>query len=130
MPYKKIVLSLVFVWFLAGGVGHFVATDFFLKIIPPNWPLRIQAVYVSGLFELMGALGLLHPRSRRAAGIGLFLLTMAVTPANIYMWLHPELFPKIPELLLALRLPLQVVLLAGIWWATQTAADGHSRVKI
>ncbi|MBC7623375.1 MAG: hypothetical protein H7232_08320 [Aeromicrobium sp.] len=35
------------------------------------------------------------------------------------MWRHPELFPDIPEMLLALRLVLQVILLWLIWWATR-----------
>lgn len=121
MPYKKIALVIVFTWFALGGIGHFVAPDSFLKSIPPDLPLRIQAVYISGFFELVGAAGLLHWRSRRAAGIGLFMLTIAVTPANVYMWLHPQLFPQIPEILLALRLPLQIVLLACIYWATSPA---------
>lgn len=112
----KIALAVTVVWFLAGGIGHFVAADFFLKIVPPALPLRLEAVYISGLFELLGAFGLLHRRSRRAAGIGLMLLTVAVTPANIYMLMHAELFPRIPEVLLQLRLVLQLGLLACIWW--------------
>lgn len=117
MP-RKIALAFIFVYFLAGGIGHFVAADYFVKIIPPDWPLRVQAVYISGFFELLGAAALLHGRLRRAAGIGLMLLTVAVTPANVYMWLHPELFPQIPEILLALRLPLQLLLLVCIWWVS------------
>lgn len=120
MPYRKrIALGIVFAWFLIGGIGHFAAPEFFLKIVPPALPLRLEAVYLSGAFELLGALGLLHPRTRRAAGIGLVLLTVAVTPANIYMWLHPELFRAIPAPLLGGRLLLQVVLIACIWWSTQ-----------
>lgn len=111
-------LALVFIWFAVGGIGHFAAPDFFLKIIPPGLPLRIEAVYISGFFELLGAAGLLHASTRKAAGIGLFLLTIAVTPANIYMWLNPQLFPAIPEILLGLRLVLQVILLAIIWRST------------
>lgn len=128
-PYRKIALAIIVIWFLAGGVGHFVATEFFLRIVPPDWPLRIQAVYVSGFFELLGALGLLLPRLRRAAGIGLFVLTIAVTPANIYMWLNPGLFAQIPEAILALRLVLQVVLLAGIWWAAISAGGGRLKSR-
>lgn len=119
MKSRTIALAFVFIWFLAGGIGHFVATDYFLKIVPPDLPLRLVAVYISGFFELLGAAGLLHIKTRRAAGIGLIALTIAVTPANIYMWLHPQLFPQVSELLLALRLPLQIFLLACIWWATR-----------
>ena len=123
MAYKKLALVIVFIWFIVGGVGHFAATDLFLRSIPPDWPLRVQAVYMSGFFEVLGALGLLHLKSRRVAGIGLFLLTIAVTPANIYMWLNPQLFPTVPEILLTIRLVVQVILLGCIWWATLRAPD-------
>jgi uncharacterized membrane protein len=115
---KKAALAFVFLWFAVGGVAHFVVPEFFLKIIPPNLPLRPAAVYISGFFELLGAAGICHRGLRRAAGIGLCILVIAVTPANVYMWQHAELFPSVPEALLALRLVLQVFLLWLIWWAT------------
>lgn len=118
MWFRKVALAIVFLWFLLGGIGHFVAPDFFLKIVPPSLPLRLEAVYVSGLFELVGALALLRLKLRRAAGIGLLMLTIAVTPANVYMALNPQLFPAVPEALLWLRLVVQVVLLWTIWWST------------
>lgn len=114
---RWLALIFVFIWFLVGGIGHFANPGFFLKIVPPQLPLRLEAVYVSGFFELAGALGLLRHRLRRVAGIGLFALTIVMTPANVHMWRHPELFPSIPEPLLLLRLLLQVALLACIWWS-------------
>jgi uncharacterized membrane protein len=125
MPTKKIALAIVFTWFFIGGLGHFIAPNFFLKIIPPSLPLRLEAVYISGFFELLGALGLLVRATRKMAGIGLILLTIAVTPANVYMWLNPQLFPNIAESLLAGRLFLQVVLLALIWKASWPEARGQ-----
>ena len=122
MTTKKVMLALVFVWFSIGGVAHFVAPAFFLKIVPPGLPYRLEAVYVSGFFELLGAAALLVAALRRLAGIGLIALTLAVTPANVYMWAHPGLFPAIPESLLALRLVLQLLLLAAIWWSTRPPA--------
>ena len=121
MSHKKIALSIVFLWFAIGGTGHFLAPDFFLKIVPPALPMRLPAVYLSGLFELVGALALLHTKYRRAAGIGLMCLSIAVTPANVYMWQHPELFPQVPEALLLMRLVLQAFLLWLIWWSTVPA---------
>ncbi|QRX85107.1 hypothetical protein JQN73_21060 [Glaciimonas sp. PAMC28666] len=118
MTYKKVGIAIVFTWFLVGGTAHFIARDFFLQIIPPSLPLRMPAVYISGFFELVGALGLLFAGWRRAAGLGLFILTVLVTPANIYMWRNPQLFPSISEDLLAFRLVLQIALLACIWWST------------
>ena len=115
ISYRKMGLAVVFFWFFVGGIGHFIAPDFFIKIVPPGLPLRMPAVYISGFFELLGAAGLLHPKTRRVAGFGLLLLTVAVTPANVYMWRHPSLFVSVPPVLLSLRLVLQLALLALIW---------------
>ena len=125
MHARKFVLMLVFLWFAVGGVGHFLAPDFFLKIIPPALPYRLEAVYISGFFELLGAAALPIAALRRSAGIGLIALTVAVTPANIYMWANAGLFPAVPDVLLALRLVLQIALLAAIWWSTQQTAGAR-----
>lgn len=117
---KRIVLVIVFLWFLLGGVAHFALTDAEMRIVPPAIPWPRAAVLVSGVFELLGAMGILIPATRRAAGVGLFLLTIAVTPANVYMLQHAELF-NVPRWALIARLPFQVVLLAMILWSTWTA---------
>jgi uncharacterized membrane protein len=110
-------LGLVFLWFFLGGIAHFAATDTEMRIVPPYIPWPRAAVLASGVFELLGALGLLWTPTRRAAGWGLFMLTIAVTPAHIFMLQRPELF-AIPYWLLVLRIPLQVALLALIVWST------------
>lgn len=110
-------LAFVFLWFFIGGIMHFVATDTEARIVPPWMPWPVAAVLVSGVFELLGAAGLLIGATRRAAGIGLFLLTLAVTPAHIYMLQRPDLFP-VPLWALWLRLPIQVALLWLIWWSS------------
>src|ERR1700733_3729757 len=114
---KRVGLILVFLWFLVGGVAHFSLTEVEMRIVPPVIPWPRAAVLVSGVFELLGAIGILIPATRRAAGIGLFLLTIAVTPANVYMLQHAELF-NVPRWALIVRLPFQLVLLAMIIWST------------
>jgi uncharacterized membrane protein len=109
-------LTVVFLWFLIGGIAHFVATDAEIRIVPPYIPWPRIAVLVSGVFELLGAAGLLYRPTRRAAGIGLFALTIAVTPANVYMLQRSDLF-QLPYWLLVVRLPLQVALLVLIAWS-------------
>lgn len=84
-------------------------------------------VYISGFFELLGALGLLMTVTRRWAGYGLFALTLAVSPANIHMWMHPDQFSEVPEILLGLRLVLQVFLLFCIWWSTRPVRENTLR---
>jgi len=117
--FRRIGLILVFLWFLFGGVAHFSLTDVEMRIVPPAIPWPRAAVLISGVFELLGAVGILIPATRRAAGIGLFLLTIAVTPANIYMLQHAELF-NVPRWALIVRLPFQALLLALILWSTWT----------
>ena len=113
---KLVSLGFVFLWFLVGGIAHFVATETEMRIVPPYIPWPRAVVLVSGVFELLGAAGLLWRPTRLWAGLGLFALTIAVTPAHIYMLQQPELFP-VPYWALVLRLPLQVALLALVAWS-------------
>ena len=115
---KLVGLALVFLWFFFGGISHFAAMETEMRIVPPYIPWPRAAVLVSGVFELLGAAGLLWPKTRRAAGFGLFALTIAVTPAHIYMLQVPERFPSIPGWALWSRLPIQVALLVLIAWST------------
>ena len=112
--WRIAALAVVVLWFGIGGIAHFMSPEIFASTIPPFLPWAMPAVYITGALELLGAAGLLWRPSRRAAGWGLLALTVCVTPANVYMWLHPELFPQIPPAALLWRLPLQVVLLAVI----------------
>ncbi|MGI4814314.1 MAG: DoxX family protein, partial [Janthinobacterium lividum] len=117
-PWKRAGLLIVFAWFAIGGVCHFLLTASFARIVPPALPAPYALVYISACFELLGALGLVLRPTRRLAGIGLALLTVAVTPANVYMWQHAAMFPGVAPWLLLARLPLQLVLLACIVWST------------
>lgn len=112
-------LGIVFLWFFPGGISHFFITEFYVSIVPPWVPFPLAAVYVSGVFEILLALLILWPKTRPLAGWGLVVLTLAVTPANVHMWLHPELFPDVSPTALSIRLVVQVILLITIWWSTR-----------
>ena len=114
---RLIGLVVVFLWFFVGGIAHFVATDAEVRLVPPYIPWPRTAVLVSGAFELLGSAGVLFKATRHAAGMGLFALTICVTPVHIYMLQQPELF-AVPYWALILRIPLQVALLALIAWST------------
>ena len=113
-------IGFVFLWFFIGGIAHFALTATEMRIVPPWFPWPRAAVLVSGVFELLGAAGLLWRPTRRAAGWGLFALTLGVTPAHIYMLQSSDLF-GVPYWALVLRLPVQVGLLMLIWWSTRPA---------
>lgn len=122
--WLRIFLGFVFV---VTGVLHFVLTDAFAAIVPPYLPAPELLVYVSGVFEAIGGVGLLLARPlRRWAAYGLVLLLLAVFPANLYMALHPDAVPglSIAPWLLWLRLPFQFILIGGVLWSVQyPAAD-------
>jgi uncharacterized membrane protein len=117
---QRAAFVLVFSWFAVGGYFHFAATDTEMRIVPPYLPWPRAIVLASGVFEVLGAAGMLIPVVRRAAGVGLLLLTIAVTPANVYMLQHAERF-QIATWVLEARLVLQVLMLALILWSTWSA---------
>jgi uncharacterized membrane protein len=128
MRYAGLVLVSLF--FLIGGQAHFTATPFFVSIVPPYVPFPLATVYFTGVLELIGAVALWVPRLRSWAGIGLVALTICVTPANIYMWMNPQLFPLISPSLLGWRLVAQVILLAIIWWSTRPPQGAAGRLEL
>jgi uncharacterized membrane protein len=104
--------------FVGAGVMHFLNPFFYRRIVPPGFPSAAALVAISGVAEIAGGVGLLIPRLRRAAGWGLIALLIAVFPANIYMAIDPQKTSDgtIAPWLLWLRLPLQGVLIAWVWF--------------
>ncbi|MFK7601528.1 hypothetical protein ACI3L1_04875 [Deinococcus sp. SM5_A1] len=103
--------------FAAAGITHFVAPQFFDRIVPPGLPMPARtATLISGAAELAGGLGLLHPATRPAARWGLLALLLAVFPANIYMAQEPQKFGVSAWVAWA-RLPLQPLLMWLVWRA-------------
>ena len=123
-------LAIVFIWFFVGGITHFTNPDFFVAIVPPWWKWPLFAVYASGAFEIVLAILALWPRTKSTAGWGLVALTIAVTPANVHMWLHPEQFPEVSETALSVRLVIQIFLIALIWWSTRPTPKACERPTI
>ena len=104
---------------IGAGVAHFLTPDPFLRIVPAWLPAPLALVLVSGVFEILGGVGLLVRRTRRFASFGLVALYVAVFPANLNQAIHHLTFdgvtPIAPALLWA-RLPFQVVLILWALW--------------
>jgi len=102
------------------GVTHFLNPQIFMRIVPDWLPAPRALVLISGFFEILGGLGLLHARTRRLASFGLIALYIAVFPANIHMATHGiQIDPAspLPEWAMWSRLPFQAVLVAWAWYA-------------
>ena len=86
------MLTFILRWLLAlamTGVGilHFTDPKPFVRIVPQFMPNPLALVYLSGLFEILGGVGLVVPiaLTQRIAAWGLVALFIAVFPANVYM---------------------------------------------
>ncbi len=104
-------------FFIGAGVNHFVIPGVYKRIVPPGLGDPEMLVRVSGVAEVAGGVGVLLPRTRRLAGLGLIALLAAVFPANVHMARNPSKFEKIPAWALYARLPLQPLMM---WWAWRT----------
>jgi len=107
------------VFFIAAGIGHFIIPDFYLAMMPPWLPAHLLLVQLSGVAEIAGGIGLLIPRFRRAAGVGLIVLLIAVFPANIQMLLNARAAGT-PELALWVRLPFQALFIGWVWLVSRS----------
>lgn len=115
--------------FIAAGTLHFIIPDSYVSIMPPALPFPRELVYLSGGAEIAGGIGLLMERTRRAAGIGLILLLLAVWPANLQMLLNARAARAAAwwQLLLLLRLPLQILLIVWACRVSRTPVPPSTR---
>ncbi len=116
---RRFALLALGVFFVVAGVNHFLSQDFYVPMMPPYLPAHLELVYVSGVFEILGGILALVPRTHALAGWGLIALLMAIFPANIHMALSPELLPDMSTAALYARLPFQAVFVAWAYWATR-----------
>lgn len=102
------------------GILHFAKPTGFLRIMPPQLPAPLLLVYLSGVFEVLGGIGVLLAQPiRRIAALGLVCLYIAVFPANINMALHHIQLTEggtMPVWAMWARLPLQAVFIAWAYW--------------
>ncbi len=101
--------------FVVAGALHFVRPRTYAAIVPDYLPAHRELVYASGLAEALGGAGLMHPRTRRAAGWWLVATLLAIFPANVWMAQHPERY-RVPggRAALLARLPLQAAFVAWV----------------
>ena len=125
---SRAILETLFVF---SGTMHFVIPESYMRIMPPWVPWHREMVLLSGACEIAGGVGLLIPRVRRWAGLGLVLLLAAVWPANVQMLLNARASHAAAwwQMLLLLRLPLQIVLMWWVWRASHPRATNPTSAQ-
>ncbi len=103
--------------FLFTGIAHFapaVKKDM-VAMVPPSFPNPELLVFLTGILELAGAIGLLFPPTRFWAACGLILLLLAMFPANVSAALRGVMLRGQPATNLWIRTPMQVLFIAWAW---------------
>src|SRR6201993_5465636 len=100
--------------FMLTGFAHFAPAlrRDLIAIVPPRLPAPGYLVTITGLLELLGAVGLLLPVTRVAAAVCLLVLMLAMFPANVYAARMPNP-PKSMTTQLPLRIAIEVVFLGA-----------------
>jgi uncharacterized membrane protein len=115
---KKISLILLIALYGTAGINHFVHPYFYYSLIPPYIPNPVLINIAAGIVEIIAALLLIIPTSRKYGAYLIVAMLIAFIPSHIYSiqmrsGMHQQI--SIFSLRPWLRLfPLQFIL---IWWA-------------
>ena len=130
---KEIFRAILAIAIIIVGITHFIKPEQYARIVPAQLPYPYELVYISGIFEILGGIGLLIPFVSVAAAWGLIALFVAVFPANINQAINSIPIDGIPHypILYWVRLPFQAVLIAWAWWYTRKSEEqpGADSVK-
>ena len=102
--------------FLFTAVSHFAPMkQDLIAMVPPGLPRPDLLVFITGLAEVAGAVGLLIPPLRFWAACGLILLLVLMLPANVSAARRGVSLRDRPATSLWLRVPMQVLFIAWAW---------------
>ena len=104
------------VFYISIGASHFTSPIWYVQIVPPYLPYKLELVYISGLFEILFGGMLFFKKTRFLAGWGLILLLIAVYPANIYLAQTNGAAMNTTPLIAWGRLPVQFIFVGLAYW--------------
>ncbi|MGI4852692.1 MAG: DoxX family protein [Janthinobacterium lividum] len=111
------------VFYLFGGANHFWHSGTYTAIMPPHYAHPLGLVQISGAAEILGAVGLLVPATRKLSAWGIIAMLVVYFDVHFYMLRNAAHFAPIPAWALYARLPLQLVLIAWAWVYTRPTQD-------
>ena len=88
-----------------------------IAMVPPSVPNPAFMVTFTGVCEILGALGLLVPQTRRLAAVALIVFLFAVLPANIHAAQAGVTLRGAAATPIVPRVALQVLFMVLIWWS-------------
>ena len=66
------------------AIGHFAFTRGMSLMLPQFIPFKTQVVYLTGILEILFAIGLFLPTFRMLTAVSLVIFMILILPANIY----------------------------------------------
>ncbi|WP_299225809.1 hypothetical protein [uncultured Psychroserpens sp.] len=105
------------------AIGHFAFTKGMSMMIPQFIPYKTNLVYITGLFEILLAIGLLIPKFKVISGWALIIFLLFMLSANIYGSINNVNYQKGTFdgnglYYLWFRIPLQLMFIAWIYLST------------
>jgi uncharacterized membrane protein len=88
-----------------------------IAMVPPFVPNPAFMVTFTGICEVLGAIGLLLPFTRRLAAVALIVMLLAVLPANIHASRAGVMFSGRPATPMIPRIALQGLFIGLLWWS-------------
>ena len=113
---KYLSLMVMGIFYISIGISHFTSPIWYVQIVPPYLPYKLELVYISGLFEILFGGMLLFKKTRFLASWGLILLLIAVYPANIYLAQTNGAAMGTTPLIAWGRLPVQFIFVGLAYW--------------
>ncbi|MFT6165868.1 MAG: putative membrane protein [Vicingaceae bacterium] len=81
---KKAGFYTLFLAYFTGGINHFVQPEIYLPLIPPYLVYIKELNLLSGLAEVVLAIGALFHVTRKLAIYGIILMLLAFLPTHVY----------------------------------------------
>ncbi|HKO17710.1 MAG TPA: hypothetical protein VJU82_02370 [Acidobacteriaceae bacterium] len=88
-----------------------------IAMVPSTFPRPALLVTLTGIFEICGAIALQIPKLAYFAAGGLFLMLLAIFPANVFAARHRLSIGGHPVPALLPRTLIQIVFLVALWFA-------------
>jgi uncharacterized membrane protein len=119
-PAKRARLGLT-LFFMYTAIGHFIRTEDMSEMVPSSIPYRTELIYITGVLELLGAVGVWIPALVRLTGISLILMLLCLLPANIYSAINRVDFGGhgAGPIYLLIRVPFQLFVICWTYFATE-----------
>jgi uncharacterized membrane protein len=114
------------------GIAHFFFTKGMVMMLPAFVPMKTMIIYLTGVLELIAAIGLLMPKYQVRTAWGLIVFLILLLPANVYaavqhVNLEAATYDGAGPQYLWYRIPLQILFIAWVHFSAVSGPAGTYR---